>query len=100
MPATLDLAALLPLAAAAGEAYPRPKPLMEPEALAAVSGEFAILDARPKRDYGAGHVPRAVSVPHAEWEQAFHEDEDRNPTGWGKRIAALGLTAEKPVVVY
>ncbi len=103
LPLTLLAAALfaaLSSPASAAEPYPRPELLREPAALATGLDTVTVLDARPREAYDAGHVPGAVSVPHAEWEKAFHEDEDRDPAGWSRRIAALGVTNGTPVVVY
>lgn len=84
----------------AQEAYPRPELLVEPAELGGALERFTVLDARLREAYDAGHVPGAMHVEHAAWEQAFYEDEDRSPAGWGQRIAALGITSGKPVVVY
>lgn len=86
-------------AAAADAPYPNATLLVEPAALAkSGTGTFVVLDARDRVKYDAGHVPAARWVDHATWAKAFADGTDA--TGWGKRIGALGLTGDTPVVVY
>ena len=43
------------------------------------SGELVLVDVRPEREYGAGHIPGAVSIPLDELEDRLHvlpEDEE------------------------
>lgn len=37
------------------------------------AGEVTVLDVRPRRDFDAGHIPGAISVPHDEVERRLHE---------------------------
>jgi thiosulfate/3-mercaptopyruvate sulfurtransferase len=82
------------------EAYPSPNLLVEPGALAKPeeSKKFVVLDARPREKYLKGHVPGARWVDHAEWAKGFGEGTDAD--AWGKRIGALGISADSRVVVY
>ena len=94
--------ALLFAASAVGaeDAYPKPQLLVEPAALVKpdTAKTFVILDARDKTKYDAGHVPAARWVDAAAWSKAFGDGADVD--GWAKRIGALGLAADTPVVVY
>ena len=50
----------------AADAYPRPDLLTEPADLLRRPDTVRVLDVRGKNQYDAGHVPGAVSLPHAE----------------------------------
>jgi thiosulfate/3-mercaptopyruvate sulfurtransferase len=79
--------------------YPRPDLLVEPGGLTCPeAARFVILDAREKTKYTAGHVPGARWVDHAEWAKGFGDGQDA--AGWAKRIGALGIGTDTPVVVY
>jgi thiosulfate/3-mercaptopyruvate sulfurtransferase len=82
------------------DAYPRAELLMEPAELAKpeVLKKFRILDARPKEEYEAGHVPGAVWVDHAAWSKGFAADSDKRK--WEGRFHALGIALHDKVVVY
>jgi thiosulfate/3-mercaptopyruvate sulfurtransferase len=60
-----------------------------------------ILDTRPKRDYSKGHVPGAVYVDVATWQElgktegGFH-----NARAWGDKGGQLGIEHGSRVVVY
>lgn len=98
--AALLVLVTLPAVGSAEDAYPKPQLLVEPAALAKpeVAKTLVVLDAREKVRYDAGHVPGARWVDHAEWAKTFGDGTDA--AGWGKRIGALGLTADTPVLVY
>ena len=85
---------------AADESYPNPNLLVEPAAIVKPeeSKKFIVLDARPREKYAKGHVPGARWVDHAEWAKGFGEGIDAD--AWGKRIGALGVSADSRVVVY
>jgi len=78
--------------------YPRAGLLMEPKELAAAAGKVVILDARPQPNYAELHIQGARCADHQEWSAAFGEGDD--PAGWSRRIGALGIDADTPVVVY
>jgi len=80
--------------------YPRAGLLIEVSELAkAVPVKKAVLlDARPLAKYDAGHIPGALWVDAAAWSKAFGSDPEKDD--WTKRLGALGLDVEKPVVVY
>jgi thiosulfate/3-mercaptopyruvate sulfurtransferase len=82
------------------DAYPRADLLMEPAELAKpeVLKKFRILDARPKEEYEAGHLPGAVWVDHAAWSKGFAADSDKRQ--WEGRLRALGIALDNKVVVY
>jgi thiosulfate/3-mercaptopyruvate sulfurtransferase len=94
--ALLASTALVSLANASDQ-YPRADLLVEPPALAKADS-LVVLDARPKKDYDAGHVPNARWVDHSTWARLFGEGGDAG--GWAKRIAALGVANDSKVVVY
>ena len=79
--------------------YPNQKLLLEPAELAQpeVAKTFVILDARPKAQFEAGHIPGSLWVDHAAWAKAFGDGDDAK--GWSARIGQLGLTAKSKVVV-
>jgi thiosulfate/3-mercaptopyruvate sulfurtransferase len=82
-----------------GADYIRPELLVDP-LLPEHAGQLnksLILDVRPRVKYDAGHAPGALWVDIAEWTKAFGAGDDA--AGWSKRIGALGVTADKPVVV-
>jgi thiosulfate/3-mercaptopyruvate sulfurtransferase len=80
--------------------YPRadllidPMELLKPE----IAKQFRILDARPKDQYEAGHIPNAVWVDHDDWSKTFAKDQDS--TRWQKLVGQLGITADTRVVLY
>jgi thiosulfate/3-mercaptopyruvate sulfurtransferase len=76
--------------------YAMPELLVEPAALRI--GEFVVLDARPREQYEAGHVPGALWVDAPAWAKSFDQGEDI--PGWQQRIGALGLTTGDKVVIY
>jgi thiosulfate/3-mercaptopyruvate sulfurtransferase len=94
--AMVTAAVLCFAAARADDAYPNGRLLVEPADLA--KSKAVVLDARDRAKYDAGHVPGAVWVDHAEWAKAFGDGTDA--AGWGKRVGALGIAADTPVVVY
>lgn len=80
--------------------YPRadlllePSQLMKPEA----AKQFRILDARPKDDYQAGHIPNAVWIDHDTWSKAFAKEQDAKQ--WQEFIGRLGINTDTPIVIY
>lgn len=84
----------------AADPYPNAKILIEADALVAQlksdTGKPTILDARDEKLYTAGHIPGAIRLPTAEWGKAVPD----TPEAWAKRLAAIGVRAETPVVVY
>src|SRR4051794_39932447 len=81
----------------AADAYPNPRILIEPDALATLDRKAAVvLDARDEKAYLAGHVPGAVRLPVVEWGKAVPD----TPDAWAKRLAQLGIQSDTPVVVY
>jgi thiosulfate/3-mercaptopyruvate sulfurtransferase len=93
MPLNLLCACLLLLPAGDKKAggYPRAELLIEAAELARpeVANQYRILDARPRAQYLAGHVPGAVWVDHNAWAKAFAAGQD--PKEWSKRLGALGV---------
>ncbi len=88
------------LATESVEPYPHSELLVEPAQLARAenSATNVILDARPRSNYDAGHIPGALWVDHAEWSQGFGDGEDL--ATWTTRLARLGLTPSSQVIVY
>jgi thiosulfate/3-mercaptopyruvate sulfurtransferase len=92
---------LLPLAGAAQESgYARPELLIEPSELAdrLEGDQVAILDARSRQDYDAGHVAGARWVDHQQWREAFQDGQDGE--SWSERIGGMGIGADSTVVIY
>ena len=79
--------------------YPNQKLLIDPAELAKpeVAKTLVILDARPKAQFAAGHIPGSIWVDHAAWAKAFGDGDDAK--GWSARIGELGVTARSKVVV-
>jgi thiosulfate/3-mercaptopyruvate sulfurtransferase len=95
----LSFTAALLLAAEPKVDYPRPNMLIEAADLANLAPDkVRILDARPKEEYVAGHIPGAVRVEAAEWSKDISD----HPAAelWGRRLAEVGIEPDKPVVVY
>jgi thiosulfate/3-mercaptopyruvate sulfurtransferase len=82
----------------AAPTYPQPAILIEPAELARAGPAVRVLDARGKNRYNAGHVPGAVWVDAAGWAKAFTVPPDA--AAWSKRLAAVGIDVDMPVVVY
>jgi thiosulfate/3-mercaptopyruvate sulfurtransferase len=98
LPLTCLALLLFPAAAdARPAAYPRPELLVEAGDLAKAKG-VRVLDARCKGNYLDGHVPGAAWVDHVTWARAFADGRDHE--GWARRIGALGIGRDTPVVVY
>jgi thiosulfate/3-mercaptopyruvate sulfurtransferase len=98
---TLALATLLVCQQAQVDAYPRANLLIEPADWVkrpAAASSFRILDARPRAQYLAGHVPDAVWVDHDKWNKTFRDD--RSPETWGKLIGGLGMDIGTQVAIY
>src|SRR5204862_1525318 len=76
--------------------YANPKLLVEPSDVA--GKEFVILDARPKKDFDAGHVPGAVHVDSSLWARTFAKDQKAKT--WEKLIGEVAIDGKKPVVIY
>ncbi|MBX7106088.1 MAG: sulfurtransferase [Gemmataceae bacterium] len=89
----------LAMVATLGADYARPELLIDPlvpEHAGKLKASL-ILDVRPKAGYDAGHAPGSRWVDIAEWTRAFGAGDDA--AGWSKRISALGISADSPVVV-
>jgi len=60
-----------------------------------------ILDVRQKEAYDKGHIPRAVRVDVARWQELGRSDSGfRNAKAWGERVSELGVGMDSQVVVY
>ena len=77
--------------------------LIEPAALKGNSSKWIILDARPKAEWEAGHIPGALSLP---WE-AYTRTDARGvkystipPQELAVALAGLGIDEKSPLVVY
>jgi thiosulfate/3-mercaptopyruvate sulfurtransferase len=79
--------------------YPNARLLIETEALAKPDSAkaFRVLDARPKAQYLAGHIPGAVWVDATAWSKAVAE---KPGEGWADRLAGVGITPKTAVAVY
>ena len=82
------------------EPYPRATLLIEPLELASVEQRtgWIILDARPRSDYDAGHVPGSHWVDHDDWSKQFNDGED--VADWRSRIGRLGMDTDSRVIIY
>src|SRR5205823_4087161 len=67
---------------------------MQPDA----AKQFRILDARPKSEYQAGHIPSAVWVDHDVWSKTFAKEQDLKQ--WQELIGQVGINPDTRVVVY
>ena len=95
---TLVCFAALLLTDADAKAYAKPKLLIEATDLAKQAKTFRILDARLRDKFEAGHIPGAVWVDHDAWSKSF--DNGKDADGWAKRVGALGIDVNTPVVIY
>ena len=84
----------------ANAAYPQAHLLIEPPALqqAIAQGKVVVLDARTRQAYEAGHIATARWVDHDDWSQSFAAKPDAD--AFSKRIGALGIANDTPVVIY
>jgi thiosulfate/3-mercaptopyruvate sulfurtransferase len=93
---------LLPAAdAPTAASYARPELLIEAPELARRLGgatDLHILDARPRAQYQAGHIPGARWVDHDGWAEAFTAGQE--VAAWSRRLGALGLRPDSTVIVY
>lgn len=80
------------------ERYPNDRLLVEPSDLKTQSSSLVILDVRDQASYEAGHIPGAISAPHADWQKEFAKSSDA--PAWSERIGALGIDGKKPIVIY
>jgi thiosulfate/3-mercaptopyruvate sulfurtransferase len=62
------------------------------------AADYIVLDVRPQSDYDTGHVPGALNVNVGQWSKAFEDGKD--PEGWTKRIAELGISNDSSVILY
>lgn len=85
---------------AAEETYPRSGLLVEAVTLSnpEAARQFAVLDARERRQYDEGRVPGAVWVDAAAWAKMFKDGQDAE--GWSARIGSLGIGPHSRVVIY
>jgi thiosulfate/3-mercaptopyruvate sulfurtransferase len=77
--------------------------LIEPAALKGSGSKWIILDARPKAEWEAGHIPGALSLP---WE-AYTRTDARGvkystipPQELATALAGLGIDEKSPLVIY
>ena len=60
-----------------------------------------ILDTRPKDAYDKGHIPGALRVDVASWQELGKlEGGFRDSKAWGQKVSELGIGADTRVVVY
>jgi thiosulfate/3-mercaptopyruvate sulfurtransferase len=80
--------------------YAKPELLAEPADVVKLLKEdkVVVLDARPRKDYLAGHAPGARWVDRDAWNKAIVTD--TGPDKWIDLIGALGIDGSRPVVVY
>ncbi|HVK11116.1 MAG TPA: rhodanese-like domain-containing protein [Gemmataceae bacterium] len=98
MTLTIATVYLLPFGPPAGQGYPNPTLLIEPEDLAKSADRYRVLDVRAKPAYDAGHVPRAVLALSGPWSRAVTEGK-ADAAFWKRELAAVGVTPDRPVVV-
>lgn len=86
--------------------------ILTPGQIQASLGQYAIVDARPKDQFEAGHLPGSVSTEWEDWVQqrpGLWNLWFGNPAKWGqvpspsprlqKRLRALGLSNGRPILV-
>jgi thiosulfate/3-mercaptopyruvate sulfurtransferase len=77
--------------------------LIEPHVLQRTPGGWVVLDARPKKEWLAGHIPGAISF---SWEDYTRTDEQGVPFRvWPPQelataLGKLGINEKSPVVIY
>ena len=77
--------------------------LVEPEALSQSLSAWTILDARPKKEWGTGHIPGAISF---SWENYTRTDEKGipyrtlAPHQLAEALTKLGVDEKTPLIVY
>lgn len=88
--------------------------ILSVENVSDIRGCIQIIDARPRSDFDAGHIPGALWMGWEDWCDTAPVSEAsilRRPGFWGvlqekpggwyaERLEALGLRAEDPIVVY
>jgi thiosulfate/3-mercaptopyruvate sulfurtransferase len=67
-------------------------------AKAEVAHHFRVLDTRPRSVYLSRHIPGAVWIDINGWANAFGANPD--PSDWEKKIGALGISLDTPVIIY
>lgn len=94
------ITALLALALADAPKYTKPGLLAEPVDVKKLIADdkVIVLDARPRKDYLAGHAPGARWVDLAAWNKAVVANESVEK--WADRVGAFGIDGSLPVVVY
>ena len=91
------------LGAASKNAFAFDLALIEPAKLAQSSGQWAVLDARPKSDWLAGHIPGSLSF---SWKDYTYTDKMGRayrllPAGQlAASLGRMGINENTPVVVY
>jgi thiosulfate/3-mercaptopyruvate sulfurtransferase len=91
------------LATASKSAFAFDLTLIEPVELVQNKGQWVILDARPKSDWLAGHIPGALSF---SWENYTRTDEKGRayrlepPEQLAASLGQMGIDENTPVVVY
>jgi thiosulfate/3-mercaptopyruvate sulfurtransferase len=86
------------LSLSVAESYRHPELLVEPAGLRPGATGVVILDARPQKEYDAGHVPGALWIDADAWKKAFGDGKDAD--AWSKRIGSLGIGSGTRVVIY
>jgi thiosulfate/3-mercaptopyruvate sulfurtransferase len=80
--------------------YPRKELLVEVGEVAPLmkAKTIVLLDARPKADYDAGHIPGAARIDAKLWSEEFKDGSDA--AAWSKRIGDLGIDLDRTVLLY
>lgn len=62
---------------------------------------LTVIDARPKAEYEAGHIPKAVNVDVEDWKKlALSQGGLQNKDAWSEKLGQLGLTRLTYAIVY
>ncbi|MBA4028353.1 MAG: rhodanese family protein [Planctomyces sp.] len=71
-------------------------------AIRAAGDDLAIFDVRPEAEYAAGHLPGAVRVDPAQWEELSLSADSglTHEQVWHDRIGSLGVDSDDTVLVY
>jgi thiosulfate/3-mercaptopyruvate sulfurtransferase len=80
--------------------YAKPELLAEPADVVKLlkDDKVVVLDARPRKEYLAGHAPGARWVDRGAWNKA--DVADARPDRWADLIGALGIDGSLPIVIY
>ena len=71
-------------------------------AVRAAGDDLAIFDVRPEAEYAAGHLPGAIRIDYADWQELSLTSETglTHEQMWHNRIGAFGVDGDDTVLIY